>query len=59
MVTAAPFIKWLKDSDGDGKADADQSEVLYEGFAALNPQLRVSHFIEFSFAVNASLTKGA
>lgn len=41
LITAAPFIKWLKDGDGDGKAD--QGETLYEGFAALNPQLRVGH----------------
>lgn len=41
IVTAAPHILYLKDTDGDGKAD--QREVLYEGFAALNPQLRVSH----------------
>jgi putative membrane-bound dehydrogenase-like protein len=41
IVTAAPYIKWLKDENGDGRADRD--ETLYEGFAALNPQLRVSH----------------
>ena len=41
VVTAAPHIVYLKDTDGDGKAD--KREVLYEGFAALNPQLRVSH----------------
>src|SRR5262249_57952803 len=41
LVTAAPHIVHLRDTDGDGKAD--QREVLYEGFAALNPQLRVSH----------------
>jgi putative membrane-bound dehydrogenase-like protein len=41
LVTAAPYIQWLKDTDGDGKADRD--ELLFEGFAALNPQLRVSH----------------
>jgi putative membrane-bound dehydrogenase-like protein len=41
VVTAAPHIVYLKDTDGDGKAD--QREVLYEGFAAQNPQLRVSH----------------
>src|SRR5262249_49489096 len=41
LVTAAPHILHLKDTDGDGKAD--KREVLYEGFAALNPQLRVSH----------------
>ncbi|MCI0457260.1 MAG: c-type cytochrome [Gemmataceae bacterium] len=41
VVTAAPHIVYLKDTDGDGKAD--KREVLYEGFAAQNPQLRVSH----------------
>ncbi len=41
LVTAAPHIVYLKDTDGDGKAD--KREVLYEGFAAKNPQLRVSH----------------
>lgn len=41
VVTAAPHILYLKDTDGDGKAD--RREVLYEGFAAQNPQLRVSH----------------
>lgn len=41
IVTAAPNIMFLKDTDGDGKADV--RKVLYEGFAALNPQLRVSH----------------
>jgi putative membrane-bound dehydrogenase-like protein len=41
VVTAAPYILYLKDSDGDGRAD--QREILYEGFAAGNPQLRVSH----------------
>ena len=41
IVTMAPKITFLRDTDGDGKADRE--EVLYEGFAALNPQLRVSH----------------
>ena len=41
IVTAAPHILYLHDDDGDGKAD--RREVLYEGFAAENPQLRVSH----------------
>ncbi len=41
IVTAAPHILYLKDMNGDGKAD--YREVLYEGFATQNPQLRVSH----------------
>jgi putative membrane-bound dehydrogenase-like protein len=41
VVTAAPHILYLKDRDGDGRAD--QREILYEGFSAQNPQLRVSH----------------
>src|SRR6266542_4471674 len=41
VVTAAPHIVYPKDTDGGGKAD--KREVLYEGFAAENPQLRVSH----------------
>jgi putative membrane-bound dehydrogenase-like protein len=41
IVTAAPHILYLKDTNGDGKAD--QREVLFEGFTAENPQLRVSH----------------
>src|SRR5579864_4340986 len=41
VVTAAPSILDLRDTDGDGKAD--RREVLYEGFATQNPQLRVSH----------------
>jgi putative membrane-bound dehydrogenase-like protein len=41
VVTCAPHILYLGDSRRAGKAD--QREVLYEGFAAQNPQLRVSH----------------
>ncbi|HEY7423727.1 MAG TPA: PVC-type heme-binding CxxCH protein [Gemmataceae bacterium] len=41
VVTAAPSILYLEDTRGAGKADRHQ--VLYEGFAARNPQLRVSH----------------
>ncbi len=41
IVTAAPNILYLKDTDGDGKADI--REPLFEGFTAGNPQLRVSH----------------
>lgn len=41
IVTMAPQILYLEDTTGDGKAD--RKEVLYEGFTAGNPQLRVSH----------------
>jgi putative membrane-bound dehydrogenase-like protein len=41
IVTKAPHIVHLRDTKGAGKADT--TEVLYEGFAAQNPQLRVSH----------------
>src|SRR5262249_26449475 len=41
LVTAAPHILHLRDADGDGRAD--RREVLFEGFATLNPQLRVSN----------------
>ncbi|MCI0643011.1 MAG: HEAT repeat domain-containing protein [Gemmataceae bacterium] len=41
IVTAAPHIVYLEDKNGDGEADT--REVLFEGFAAQNPQLRVSH----------------
>ncbi len=41
IVTSAPSIEWIRDTDGDGKADV--REPLYRGFTAENPQLRVSH----------------
>lgn len=41
IVTAAPHVLLLRDTDQDGRAD--QRTVLFEGFTALNPQLRVSH----------------
>ncbi len=41
IVTAAPQILWLRDTDGDDVCDT--REVLFEGFSAGNPQLRVSH----------------
>jgi putative membrane-bound dehydrogenase-like protein len=41
IITQAPAIVHLRDTDGDGKAD--RTDVWYEGFAAQNPQLRVSH----------------
>ncbi|RPH37328.1 MAG: dehydrogenase, partial [Planctomycetota bacterium] len=40
LVTQAPNVLFLKDTDGDGKADV--RETLYSGFAVENPQLRVS-----------------
>ncbi|HEY1376390.1 MAG TPA: PVC-type heme-binding CxxCH protein, partial [Gemmataceae bacterium] len=40
IVTCAPQILHLRDTDGDGKA-GDRA-VLYEGFSTQNPQLRVS-----------------
>ncbi|HVR83109.1 MAG TPA: PVC-type heme-binding CxxCH protein, partial [Planctomycetota bacterium] len=40
LVTQAPNILFLKDTNGDGKADV--RETLYSGFAVENPQLRVS-----------------
>ena len=40
LVTAAPDILYLSDTDGDGRADG--REVLLTGFAATNPQLRVN-----------------
>jgi putative membrane-bound dehydrogenase-like protein len=40
VVTCAPHVLYLKDTDGDGKADL--KEPWYEGFAVQNPQLRVS-----------------
>ncbi|HZZ80883.1 MAG TPA: PVC-type heme-binding CxxCH protein [Gemmataceae bacterium] len=41
IVTMAPHVVHLRDTKGAGKADT--KDVLYEGFAAQNPQLRVSH----------------
>ena len=40
LVTAAPDILYLGDTDGDGRADV--KEVVLTGFAATNPQLRVN-----------------
>jgi putative membrane-bound dehydrogenase-like protein len=40
LVTAAPDIWYLKDTDGDGKAD--QRRVVLTGFAEGNQQLRVN-----------------
>lgn len=41
IVTKAPHIVHLRDTKGAGKAT--QTDILYEGFAEQNPQLRVSH----------------
>ncbi len=41
IVTAAPQILYLKDTDGDGKADVRQ--VLYSGFRLQNPQHRIAN----------------
>jgi putative membrane-bound dehydrogenase-like protein len=41
IVTQAPRILWLRDTDGD--LQCDTREVWLEGFATENPQLRVSH----------------
>jgi putative membrane-bound dehydrogenase-like protein len=41
IVTCAPHILYLHDSTNQGKAD--RREILFEGFAAGNPQLRVNH----------------
>ena len=40
LVTAAPNIWFLKDTDGDGKAD--ERRVLFTGFGEGNQQLRVN-----------------
>ena len=40
LVTAAPQILFLRDTDGDGKADS--KEVLFEGFNEGNQQLRMN-----------------
>ncbi len=41
LVTAAPEILYLRDTDGDGTAD--KSEVLFSGFNEGNQQLRMNH----------------
>ena len=41
IVTSAPRIVWLRDTQNVGRADV--SVPLYEGFAAGNPQLRCSY----------------
>ena len=41
IVTSAPDILFMKDTDGDGKADV--REVLYTGFPKVNPEARVTN----------------
>ncbi|XZE51613.1 neutral/alkaline non-lysosomal ceramidase N-terminal domain-containing protein [Planctomycetaceae bacterium SH139] len=41
LVTAAPEILYLADTDGDGRADIQ--EVLFSGFNEGNQQLRMNH----------------
>ncbi len=41
IVTSAPDILWMKDNDGDGKADVRQ--VLYTGFPKVNPEARITN----------------
>lgn len=41
LVTAAPDILWMKDNDGDGKADV--RKVLYTGFPLVNPEARITN----------------
>ncbi|QDU29879.1 Cytochrome c [Anatilimnocola aggregata] len=41
IVTLAGRIAWMKDSDGDGKVDID--ETWFTGFAEQNSQLRANH----------------
>src|SRR6266481_3258000 len=41
IVTSAPDILFMKDTDGDGKADIRQ--VLYTGFGKFNPEGRITN----------------
>lgn len=41
LVTAAPDILYLKDTNGDGKADLRR--VLFSGFALVNPESRITN----------------
>jgi putative membrane-bound dehydrogenase-like protein len=43
LVTAAPDILWLRDSDGDGKAEI--REVVFSGFREGNQQHRVNGLV--------------
>jgi len=41
IVTLAGEVAWMKDTDGDGRADV--KETWFQGFVAENPQLRANH----------------
>lgn len=41
FVAAAPDILWMKDDNGDGKADT--KKVLYTGFPKVNPEHRITN----------------
>jgi putative membrane-bound dehydrogenase-like protein len=41
LVTSAPDILFMKDTDGDGKAD--ERRVLYTGFPKVNPEARITN----------------
>ncbi len=41
FVTSAPDILWMKDDNGDGKADT--RKVLYTGFPKVNPEARITN----------------
>jgi putative membrane-bound dehydrogenase-like protein len=41
LVTSAPELLYLKDTNGDGRAD--ERTVLFQGFQPGNPQLRTAH----------------
>jgi len=41
IVASAPDILYMKDTDGDGKAD--QRQVLYTGFPKVNPEARITN----------------
>jgi len=41
IVTSAPDILFMKDTDGDGKADI--REVLYTGFPKVDPEYRITN----------------
>ncbi|HEX4946635.1 MAG TPA: PVC-type heme-binding CxxCH protein [Blastocatellia bacterium] len=41
FVTSAPDILWMKDDNGDGKADT--KKVWYTGFPKVNPEARITN----------------